>query len=253
MGVIYMTTNLVNGKKYIGRDKYNRKRYLGSGKLLKKAIKRYGKNSFRKEILEECVSDEELKTREEYWLKYYDVANNRDFYNLHNNSSGGSMGGERNPMFGRTGQKSPRYGKKHSDETRKKMSESKKGLPGKKHSDESKRKIGDAVRGEKSPMFGTKFSKETRQKMSDSSKGKPKSESHKKNMRESAHKGETNSQFKGYILCVDGTYKGQRKTAKEWSDTLSIYIQYIYTHLNGKKFKNGINGNFFKWEHELQS
>jgi hypothetical protein len=34
--IIYKTTNLVNGKFYIGKDKYNNKDYIGSGKILKK-------------------------------------------------------------------------------------------------------------------------------------------------------------------------------------------------------------------------
>ena len=69
--VIYKTTNLVNGKQYIGRDAKNNPKYLGSGSLLKKAIQKYGKESFKKEILEVCKSENELKEREEYWLEYY--------------------------------------------------------------------------------------------------------------------------------------------------------------------------------------
>ena len=42
--VIYKTTNLINGKIYIGKDVRNLNCYLGSGKLLKKAIEKYGKN-----------------------------------------------------------------------------------------------------------------------------------------------------------------------------------------------------------------
>ena len=48
---IYLTTNLINGKKYIGKhfgaicDSY-----LGSGTLLQRAIAKYGKENFKKEI-----------------------------------------------------------------------------------------------------------------------------------------------------------------------------------------------------------
>ena len=49
--VIYLTTNLINNKKYLGRDSQNRKTYLGSGKLLKLAILKYGVENFKKEII----------------------------------------------------------------------------------------------------------------------------------------------------------------------------------------------------------
>ena len=40
--IIYKTTNLINGKFYIGKDSKNDPNYLGSGKILKKAFKKYG-------------------------------------------------------------------------------------------------------------------------------------------------------------------------------------------------------------------
>ena len=43
-GYVYLTTNLVNGKMYVGKkaNKYFRPMYLGSGTVLAKAIKKYG-------------------------------------------------------------------------------------------------------------------------------------------------------------------------------------------------------------------
>lgn len=66
--IIYKTTNLVNGKFYIGQDSKNNPNYLGSGDLIKKAINKYGKDNFKKEILEYCESKEELNQQEIYWI-----------------------------------------------------------------------------------------------------------------------------------------------------------------------------------------
>ena len=71
-GFIYITTNLINGKRYIGQKKYDKegtwKNYLGSGTYLKRAIEKYGKDNFSKEIVEECESKEKLDEREIYLI-----------------------------------------------------------------------------------------------------------------------------------------------------------------------------------------
>lgn len=50
---LYVTTNLINGKKYIGQTTSTRKGYLGSGKVITAAIKKYGKENFVREDLYE--------------------------------------------------------------------------------------------------------------------------------------------------------------------------------------------------------
>lgn len=53
MFYIYRITNHVTGETYIGRHRYKRRNddYFGSGKLLRLAIKKYGKRNFTKEVL----------------------------------------------------------------------------------------------------------------------------------------------------------------------------------------------------------
>jgi group I intron endonuclease len=80
-GVIYKTINTVNGKIYIGQDSNNRPRYLGSGLLIKKAIKKYGRDKFIKEVLEECLI-EDLGIRERYYIELFNSMDLNIGYNL---------------------------------------------------------------------------------------------------------------------------------------------------------------------------
>lgn len=64
--IIYQTRNLVNGKIYVGAhvtlDPMDD--YLGSGRLLQRAIRKYGRESFRKTIIEEFTSFEAMMAKE---------------------------------------------------------------------------------------------------------------------------------------------------------------------------------------------
>jgi len=82
---IYKITNLVNGKEYVGKDESSRKRYYGSGKLIVFAIKKYGKENFRKEILFETNNKEVLCEKE----KEYIIECNSLSPNGYNLTSGG--------------------------------------------------------------------------------------------------------------------------------------------------------------------
>lgn len=81
---IYKTTNLINDKIYIGQHStFNiNDRYLGSGSNFQKALKKYGKENFKCEILEFCNSREELNEREIFWIEFYNSHNRAVGYNL---------------------------------------------------------------------------------------------------------------------------------------------------------------------------
>lgn len=148
-GYIYITTNLINNKQYIGQKTskvFLKEKYLGSGIYLLRAINKYGKENFKVELLEECNSIEELDRQEIYWIKYYDAANSNNFYNL---QSGG--------------QKQRGSGYKVSEETKRKISNS---ITGRKLSEETKRKMSKVRKGK----HHKPFSEETKKKISDSNK-----------------------------------------------------------------------------------
>lgn len=108
--LIYQTTNLINGKMYIGKHitiNINDS-YLGSGVYLNKAIKKYGKENFKKEIL--FIFDNELEMNEkEKELVNESIVNDPQYYNI-------MLGGEGGDTWSR-------FGRKHSEETKKKISQ----------------------------------------------------------------------------------------------------------------------------------
>lgn len=86
---IYKTTNKVNGKIYVGKDVTHGAEYLGSGVLLRKAIKKYGKENFEKTIIEECFSVEDLNAREVFWIKSLNSTDKKIGYNIAFGGTGG--------------------------------------------------------------------------------------------------------------------------------------------------------------------
>ena len=67
---IYKITNLLNGKIYVGKHtcKSIENVYYGSGVAIKAAIKKYGKNAFKKDVLCICKSEDELNKMEIEWI-----------------------------------------------------------------------------------------------------------------------------------------------------------------------------------------
>ena len=92
MFIVYCTTNLINGKKYIGSLSKNKPNYLGSGTVLQKAIKKYGKDNFKRETLAEVDDFQLMREIEEYWCVYFNVMNNNLFYNMSNKGHGSIPG-----------------------------------------------------------------------------------------------------------------------------------------------------------------
>ena len=95
-GLIYLTSRVEDGVvkcRYIGQHKLTggviEDGYLGSGTLLRRAIAKYGRDCFAREVLQLCYSREELNLAEIKWIKQYDAAQSQDFYNLAYGGDGG--------------------------------------------------------------------------------------------------------------------------------------------------------------------
>lgn len=168
---IYITTNLINGKQYIGKHigEINDD-YLGSGIEIHRAINKYKKENFKKDILYIASSEEEMNEKEKYYISLYNAVEDNNFYNIANGGQGGYV--------------TKGYSKEQRLEVNKKISESLTGenhpMYGKHHTEEIKRKIKDslaeywtvekreerskAYTGEGNPMYGKHQTKESQEK-----------------------------------------------------------------------------------------
>ena len=156
--IVYKTTNLVTGTYYIGVHSTDELEdgYLGSGLQLKRSLKKYGKENFKREVIEFCNSPEAAYLLEAKIVNT-DLLKDKMCMNL---TCGGIGGG----------------GGTRSEETKAKMSASKKGkipwwIKGKKHTEETKAKMSASSKGQKAWNKGIPHTEETRAKQSASSKG----------------------------------------------------------------------------------
>jgi group I intron endonuclease len=176
IGYIYKTTCLKNNKVYIGQHqtiKFN-PNYLGSGDLIKRAIKKYGKEYFTVKAIYWAKTLKNLNQAEMYFIWENDSCNLKKGYNI-------TLGGH-SPMKGRKHKletilmfKEIRKGHPVSQETKDKIGKANKGnkpFLGRKHTEESKKLMSIKAKGNKH-FLGHHLSKEAKEKLSLLKKGKP--------------------------------------------------------------------------------
>lgn len=214
VGYIYLITDTTNGKKYVGQHHYDKEEldpnYHGSGHIIKQIYNKRP-HTLKEEYLKTCYSQVEL----DEWEKYFIFLYNTLYPNGYNLEYGGKGG-------------------KHSDVSKRKISEAKKGKPshnkGVPMSDEQKRKLSvsikkvmtDDIREKISnSKKGHEVSNETRKKLSESHKGKPSpnkgkqmSEEQKKKLSE-ARKGKYNTKLSKKVLQFTKT----GELVREWPST----------------------------------
>lgn len=177
---IYKVTNIVNDRFYIGKEKRNNKNYLGSGIMINNAIKKYGRENFKKEIIQVYETEEELNNAERYWIKELN-----SFYPIGYNIGEGGEGGDnisKNPNKDNIRKKMSlaSKGKSKSVEHRKKMSIVTKernligtfGMKGKHHTPETRKKIREANKGKHHTSESKQKMKEKRKLQIPPNKGK---------------------------------------------------------------------------------
>ena len=189
-GFVYRVTNLNNGKQYIGRKQFNNytrrkvanrknrkkvitesnwREYTTSSKKLNEDIEKLGKNNFKFEIIELCKTKGELTFREveTQWEEKVLSATLPDGSPKFYNGNIGAVKFRLNKHSDKTiqekfiGNKNPK-GCSRSEETRKKMSDAKRGVP---KSEEHREKLRQA-------NLGKKASDETKKKMSEAHSGR---------------------------------------------------------------------------------
>ena len=126
--IIYKITNTINNKSYIGQTVTTiHKRWIkhkSSAKINKvnnyfhNAISKYDESIWNKSVIFTCFDRDFLNEAEELLISDYDT-----FHNGYNSTSGGDSPSER-----LSGELSPLYGIPRDEETKKKLSESKKGI-----------------------------------------------------------------------------------------------------------------------------
>ena len=156
MYTVYMHKNKINGKIYIGITGKDPKIRWNNGSgyrktYFAKAIKKYGWNNFDHIILFENLTKEEACKKEIELIKLYDANNPSIGYNT-------AKGGEINCGYHiseerkkhlhdiNLGENHPQYGKHRSEDTKRKISESRKGI---KFSKEHREKLSKAKKGKK--------------------------------------------------------------------------------------------------------
>lgn len=215
-GKIYLITNIKNGKQYVGQtqrsieerwSEHVRKAKNHDNHHIGNAILKYGSKDFKIEEIGEASSQEKLDLLEIKTISRLNTMRPNG-YNLTEGGLGGSPSietkekirqsklGAKNPNYQKiwteeerehlskktSGENNPFYGKKHSTETKKRLSEVAKSREvhprlGKKASEETKAKLrkswteGKAKRsGENHHLFGKSHSEETRRKISEAHK-----------------------------------------------------------------------------------
>lgn len=228
----YKITNLINRKFYYGIRSTNEKiekdiNYMGSGRAIRKAIKKYGKENFLKEIIADYPTRKEASNHEKQ-IVTIELINDLMCYNL---KTGGDNGFTRKmsieeityrKMCMPRGKDHHAYGNPMSDDTRQRISQT---LTGK-------------MCGENHWTFSNSYPEAGKKKISEFNTGKTYSTEYKQNMSE---------KLSGLIVGEDHAFFGKHHT----DDTITR-ISETHKLWNTKHFLHINTGIIFKTRKEVR-
>ena len=155
IGYIYKTTNLINGKIYIGKRQVNKfnPNYFGSGKYIGRAINKHGLIHFKVELIAYATNKKEINELEKFYIsESRRLLNPNNVYNIMDGGEGGNAIEVHKPNCQCAackakrgeykGANHPMYGKYHNQNTIDKLSKSN---TGKKRTQESKDKQSETM------------------------------------------------------------------------------------------------------------
>ena len=179
---VYLHLNKINGKRYYGVTSLKPKNRWANGKGYPRnkhftdAINLYGWENFEHIIVAKGLTKEEAGWIETVLIAEYDSTNKDKGYNIslggnsigkHSQESKEKMSENRKGKC--CGESNHFYGKHHTEESKNKISEANKGHT---VSEERKREMSEAMKGENNPMKNPK----SRKKLSEAKKGKKRPE-----------------------------------------------------------------------------
>lgn len=237
---VYMHTNKINNKIYIGQTCQSVHRRWRNGDGYKdnpyfyNAIQKYGWDNFEHEIIASNLTVEEANKFESVLIEKLDTMNPSKGYNLQSGGANFTVSeltrqklseagknrvvsdetkqklsiskiGDKNPMYGKRGSLNPIYGKPRSEEHKKNLSLSHKGIQA----------------GENHPLFGKPRPEDVKIKISQSNKGKQAGEKHpmygKHFSDDSKHKNMMSQKTRKIIMCLETgiIYNSQAEVGRE--------------------------------------
>ena len=221
---VYVHTNLINGKKYIGITKQKPERrwksgwgyYDKSGRCyFWKAIQKYGWDNFKHEILEDKLSYEEAKEKERFYIKKYNSANSLYGYNL-------TLGGD--------------------------------GFLGLPRSEETKQKLSNSLKGkytkEKSYWYGKHIPKEAIEKQKETKRNNPYHHTEEWKINHSKQLKGANNKHSKPVRCINtGEIFANAREGAEYYNTDASRIHKCCKGKEKSSGKHTVTGEKLLWEY----